>query len=156
MEIHTWMREQDSITKTVRSAKQTQREFMLLKTNILYPRLWKESQSVLVAKLKDPDPCVRWVAAYIIARKRIPAYIEVIPLVSDPVPEIREVAHQTLVRLGRGVDFGPHPLDSQAKVGRAVQRWNEWHLLQESPGVQARDAAPLPRAEREKTEKESP
>ncbi len=90
---------------------------------------WKKPN--LAEKLSDDSPLVRWVAANIIARKRIPAEKELVELLNDPFPEIREAAHQALVRLARGTDFGPHPLDSQAKIKKAIQRWNDWLALQE-------------------------
>ena len=44
---------------------------------------------------------------------------------------MREAAHQALVRLARGTDLGPTPVDSQAKIQQAVERWNAWLAGQE-------------------------
>src|SRR5207244_880515 len=92
----------------------------------LFRNLAKSSKPELLAKLQDPDPWVRLLVASVIAQKRIPAGKVLVPLLGDPSIEVREAAHQVLVQLARGTDFGPAPLDAQPKVQQATQRWNTW------------------------------
>jgi len=104
----------------------------------LFLDLTKQSQSDLLAKLRDPDPWTRMLTAIVIGNKRLPVAKQLIPLLDDPVVEVREAAHQALVRLARGTDLGPTPVDSQAKIQQAVERWNAWLAGQEAfdPGFQ--------------------
>jgi HEAT repeat protein len=101
-------------------------------------KLANESVPALIAKLQDPDPAVRWSAAILVAQKRVHAEKELIQGLSDPVAEVKEAAHQALIRLARGTDFGPKPADSRAKIEQAIQSWNSWLLAQEttSPTLQ--------------------
>jgi hypothetical protein len=104
---------------------------MFSKTQDVFQQMWNKPNPFIVEKLKDADPLVRWVAVNIISRKRIPAEKELIELLSDPVAEVREAAHQALVRLSRGTDFGPRLMDSPAKIQQASKRWTAWLEMQE-------------------------
>jgi HEAT repeat protein len=95
--------------------------------------MWGESDAQLIARLQESDPWVRWVAANFIGQKRIRAEKELIERLNDVVPQVRHAAHQALVRLGRGTDFGPHPLDSQENTQRAMKCWHAWLALQDPP-----------------------
>jgi hypothetical protein len=104
---------------------------MFTKTQDLLQKLWKKSNPLIVEKLGDPDPLVRWVATNIISRKRIPAEKELIERLKDPVAEVRTAARRALVRLSCGTDFGPQGQDSPAKMQQAIQRWTAWLDMQE-------------------------
>lgn len=105
------------------------RMLFFLEVRKINRELWKDPK--LADKLSDPNPLVRWIAAGFAVKKRIPAEAELILLLNDPYPEIRMLARQALVRISRGTDFGPQPLDSQAKINQASRRWTEWLDLQE-------------------------
>ena len=85
----------------------------------------------LPEKLSDLNPLIRWAAANQIAKKRIPAEKELIDRLNDPYLEIRQAAHQALMRIARGADLGPTFPDSEAKIKQATKRWNDWLTLQE-------------------------
>jgi HEAT repeat protein len=93
-----------------------------------------------VVMLRDSDQWVRWGAATFIGRKHVHAEKELIALLSDPVIEVREAAHQALVKLARGTDFGPSIHDPQPKIQQAIKRWQEWLALQDpsAPTVRQR------------------
>jgi HEAT repeat protein len=88
----------------------------------------------LVPLLRDADPWIRWGAATFIGRKHVHAEKELIALLSDPMIEVREAAHQALVKLARGTDFGPSVHDPKPKIQQAIKRWQEWLALQD-PGT---------------------
>jgi HEAT repeat protein len=94
----------------------------------------------LVPLLRNADPWVRWGAATFIGRKHVHAEKELIALLSDPVIEVREAAHQALVKLARGTDFGPSIHDAQPKIQQAIKRWEDWLALQDpsAPTVRQR------------------
>jgi HEAT repeat protein len=94
----------------------------------------------LIAMLRNPDPWARWGAATFIGRKHVHAEQELIALLSDPMIEVREAAHQALVKLARGTDFGPFVHDNQPKIQQAIKRWQDWLALQDpsAPSVRQR------------------
>ena len=93
--------------------------------------LLRANDRELVTKLKDPSPLVRWFAADILSRRQAHVEKELIPLLKDPYVQVRNAAHQALVRLGRGTDFGPSSKASKAEIKQAVARWTEWLALQD-------------------------
>src|SRR5207248_2959521 len=96
----------------------------------LLPQLIREDPATLAQKLKDPDPFVRWVAIQVAARKWMPVEKELVTLIADPYPGVREAAQQALVRLSRGSDFGPPATATPGQVEQAQAQWQRWLDLQ--------------------------
>jgi HEAT repeat protein len=119
---------------------------MMVKTQDLMRKLLHEKEAQLREGLRDPDPLVRWATVTVIARKRVHAERELIGLLRDDVPEVRQAARQALVRLGHGTDFGPNPLASEIEVQKAIERWNTWLYRQDiaPPDAPHRLESPLP------------
>jgi hypothetical protein len=90
-----------------------------------------EDEAVIARKLRDEQPLTRWVAAQLAGRKRLHLEKELIELLTDPAPAVRQAARAALVRLSRGNDFGPLPTATQ--TAQSVQAWRQWHSLQDSP-----------------------
>jgi hypothetical protein len=88
--------------------------------------LARDPPDVIVAKLSDEHPLVRWLAIQIVAQNRFHAEKQLIDLLQDPIPRVREEAHQALVKLGRGTDFGPRSGASAQELRQAVARWTNW------------------------------
>lgn len=86
-------------------------------------------------QLKDKLPFNRWLAAQVVSAKRYHFEKDLIELLNDPHPLVRQVAQQGLVRLSRGNDFGPPPNNSPYEVKEAQRAWRDWLNLQESPGL---------------------
>jgi HEAT repeat protein len=107
----------------------------VVKTRKLISDLWELRPPLLVEKLRDPNPLVRWSAVNIIHSKKIRAEIELIGLLRDPSREVREAAHAALIRLSRGTDFGPRPQDPTNKTDIAIRRWQEWLAVQQPIAV---------------------
>ena len=77
-------------------------------------------------KLRDPDPNVRWAATRITAARGLPLYDELIELLRDSDADVRSEAHEALVRLARGGDFGPEPDADEDRVALVMDLWRDW------------------------------
>jgi hypothetical protein len=85
--------------------------------------LSKEDTEGIAERLGDEQPVLRWLAILVAQRKRLHVERELIDLLKDRTPQVREAARQALVRLSRGNDFG-----------LARGPWLHWLSLQEGPG----------------------
>jgi hypothetical protein len=93
------------------------------------------------SQLRDVNSIIRPVVIQIIAQRRLPLEGDLIELLSDP--NARSAAHDGLVRLARGTDFGPFPGASTRGIERSIEKWKHWLALQRSasPQVLAEKAA---------------
>jgi hypothetical protein len=103
--------------------------------------LAKAKQWSVAEKLKDPAPLTRWAAVQVAGHKRLHLEEDLIGLLSDPYPLVRQAARQALVRLSRGNDFGPLPTATGKQLAQSAQAWRQWHRLQDPPEALAE---PLP------------
>lgn len=124
--------------------------------------LWKAKDAELLAKLRDSNPLIRWFATDILSRRQVHVEKHIIPLLKDPYVEVRNAAHQALVRLGRGTDFGPSRKASKTEIKQAMARWTEWLAIQDpvTPSVNSiesrnADLQPFPLIEKKKSLKKS-
>jgi hypothetical protein len=80
----------------------------------------------LTAKFADEVPEVRASAARVAAQKNWHVEQDLIDLLADDNVEVRQAAHQALVRLNPRVDCGPK--DDADEVARvlAIKKWREW------------------------------
>jgi hypothetical protein len=93
--------------------------------------LWGVSPETLAEEFRDNDPIVRWVAVQVAGARKYHLEGELIELLSDPQPEVREAAHQALVRVARGTDFGPAPTATATERAQALRTWRTWLSLQD-------------------------
>jgi HEAT repeat protein len=102
-----------------------------------------EGPDALRDRLQDANPVLRWIAVQVVAGKRMHLETELIDRLDDPAPDVRASAHDALVYLGRGVDFGPPHNAGKAVRRRAVDHWRAWLALQnpaaDTPGGAATD-----------------
>lgn len=105
--------------------------------------LSKQDVEVVREKLKDENPAVRLEGILVVAARRPHLESDLIDLLSDAQPVVREAAHQALVRLGRGTDFGPSVTASAAQREQAVTRWRSWLVLQGGSGSELRPTAEI-------------
>jgi hypothetical protein len=97
-------------------------------------RLMQEDKDELQKSLTSEDPLVRWLAAMVVGRKQVHLEENLIGLLTDDQPQVREAARQSLVRLGRSTDFGPMPTATPQQRVQSAQAWRTWLSLQkESP-----------------------
>jgi hypothetical protein len=77
-------------------------------------------------KLKDDRAELRASAARVSGTKGYRLNDELIGLLADLEPEVRQAARQALVRLSRGQDFGPDTDADDAGRDKAVRQWRAW------------------------------
>jgi hypothetical protein len=80
----------------------------------------------LKEKLRDDRAEVRAAAARVAGRKSIHLENELIDLLSDEETVVRRHAHQALVTLSKGTDFGPKDEANQAERKAAQEKWRSW------------------------------
>jgi hypothetical protein len=101
-------------------------EVVKLARNYLTSNLAREEPGVIRERLRDEHPETRAAAARAAASKGVRAGGELIELLDDKDAEVRQAAHDALVRLSGGKDFGParNAKDDDRVV--AVRKWRDW------------------------------
>jgi hypothetical protein len=82
------------------------------------------------SRLRDDSPVVRQITLQVIAHRRLPLEGDLIEQIRDP--RVANTAHEALVRLSRGTDFGPYPGSSRRGIDRSIEKWRQWLTLQQS------------------------
>jgi hypothetical protein len=82
--------------------------------------------AVLKEKLKDDRAEIRAAAARVAGNKGYRLSDELIDLLGEEEPEVRQAARQALVRLSRGVDYGPGRDADEAGRALAMRQWRAW------------------------------
>jgi hypothetical protein len=81
----------------------------------------------LAKKLKDKLPEMRATAARVAGDKKYRLGGELIALLDDENTDVRDAAHQSLVRLAGGkTDYGPEATSDQAGRAEAIKKWQTW------------------------------
>jgi len=97
---------------------------------LLQRRLAQLRLPALKDKLKDDRLEVRALAAKVSVERGQRWGGELIELLNDDEPRVRQAARQALVRLSRGQDFGPEANATAAQQAEAVRRWRTWWTAQ--------------------------
>lgn len=101
-------------------------------------QLWTQMSTASTATLKQallsPDPLYRVLAAQMIGIRKLPCQEELIKLLSDSNPYVRQAARQSLVQLSESAnkkaDFGPAPGASESETKEAAASWkNYWQTV---------------------------
>jgi hypothetical protein len=92
-----------------------------------------EDEAALKIKMLDPQPLVRLVATHAVGKRRLHYEMELIHQLADTEAQVREAAHQALVRISRGADFGPTAGAGPKDLVKAICAWQEWQHWQEVP-----------------------
>ena len=100
----------------------------------------------LTSKMRDPNPLIRWLAIQSASQRRLHCEDELIQRLKDPVPAVRAAAHDALVRITRGADFGPTYVVGPTVAAtmraqeEAVAQWRQWLKSQDDtpPGTEER------------------
>src|SRR5262249_19450515 len=101
-------------------------EIQGLARDLLTRQLSGLSAKELEAKLKDDRSEVRAAAARVVASKGLHLESELIDLLTDEEAVVHQQAHQALVALSKGTDFGPKDGATAAERKEAQQRWRGW------------------------------
>jgi transglutaminase-like putative cysteine protease len=115
----------EAMTQQVRKAIKQQEEMAGIWRNLM-----SLDDAILIRKMKHPDLVVSVLAIQAVGKKRVPAEKECIALLASPIPTVRQAARQTLIRLGRGVDFGPEPTATPLQIAQAAKSWSNWAAIQ--------------------------
>jgi hypothetical protein len=105
-------------------------EMQQLARDLLGRHLSRQGAAVLKDKLKDDRKEVRAAAARVVGTRGLRLGGELIDLLTDAEADVREVAHQALVRLSRGTDFGPARDAAEAERAEAARQWRGWWAKQ--------------------------
>jgi hypothetical protein len=105
----------------------------------LLEKLLHEKPEQLQARLKDRNATIRWLTIQAVGRRRLPLHRELIERLDDFDPVVVQTARAALVRLGRGVDFGPRLAATRKQREQAARRWRQWLALQQTSPTEARD-----------------
>ena len=72
---------------------------------------------------------VRWAAARLTAARGQPLVDELAALLVDPDEDVRHEAHEALMRISRGEDYGPLDDTNLQERQEAKERWREWWVF---------------------------
>lgn len=92
--------------------------------------LARQTSLVLKKNLKDEREEVRAAAARAVGARKLRLGDELIGLLGDDSPEVRTAAHQSLVKLSKGTDYGPRQDASEEERSEAVKKWQAWWAKQ--------------------------
>jgi hypothetical protein len=107
-------------------ARHSDRDVRRLSRDLLDRHLARQTAALVKEKLKDADSEIRLAAVHTVAARHAALTGDVIDLLTDTEAEVRDAAHQALVRRARGEDFGP-PTDASAKQrDEAQKKWRDW------------------------------
>jgi hypothetical protein len=118
------------VTGLAYAAANADTETKPLARDLLDSHLGRLPAIVVRQKLKDSDAEVRKAAARVVAAKQPGLGGDLIDLVADAVPEVREAARQALMKLSKGEDFGPADTAGAAEIEAAQKKWRAWWTSQ--------------------------
>lgn len=108
------------------AAASYEKDIQKLGRDLLDRHLARQSETVLKEKLGDELVEVRTASIRVIAGRKPRLGNELIDLLNDEKNEVRTAAHQALVKLSRGQDFGPAADADKDKIAEAQAKWRSW------------------------------
>lgn len=120
----------EAVAELAKAASSKDKSTQQLGRDLLTQVLSRQSSETLKDKFKDGHAVVRETAARVGGTKRFPLGTELIDLLSDDDADVRQAAHQALIRLNRGIDFGPEADAGEAERSAALKKWREWWIKQ--------------------------
>jgi hypothetical protein len=115
----------DAISTLGSCAASYQRDVQQYARTLLAQNLSRQRPDVVKQKLKDDKPEVRLAAIRIAATRNLPVGGTVIELLDDDDTNVRELAHQVLVKAA-GTDFGPSKAADKEDRQKAMEKWRSW------------------------------
>jgi hypothetical protein len=103
-----------------------EKDVQKLGRDLLDRYLSRQTDEVIKAILKDELVQVRTAAIRVIAAKKPRLGVELIDLLDDDKDEVRTAAHEALVKLSRGQDFGPLADAGKERIAEAQTNWRSW------------------------------
>jgi hypothetical protein len=105
-------------------------EFAPLARSLLTRHLSRLGMDALKKKLDDERIEVRAAAARAAGTKAMYLAEELVSLLRDDNAEVRKAAHESLVKLNKGSDYGPEENVSEGVREEAVKKWQAWLVKQ--------------------------
>ncbi|HEY7310800.1 MAG TPA: hypothetical protein VH643_15660 [Gemmataceae bacterium] len=102
------------------------KDIQKLGRDLLYSHLTRQTEAVVKEKLKDELVEVRQAAVRVVAAKFPRLGGELIDLLDDEKADVRTAAHDALVKLNRGEDFGPAADAGKEQIAEAQEKWRTW------------------------------
>ncbi len=103
-----------------------------LARDLLDKNLVRQGLSVIKEKTKDGRTEVRAATVRVISTKGLKLGAELIEMLDDDNAGVREAAHQALVKLSKGTDYGPAKGATAEERGEAIKKWRAWWEKQKS------------------------
>ena len=116
----------DAINTLGIAATSSEADVQRLARKLLAQNLAQQKPAVIKQKLKDDKPEVRQAAVRAAVSRNLPVGGDVIDLLDDDDADVRELAHQVVVRVARGLDYGPAKSASKEERQKAVEQWRTW------------------------------
>jgi hypothetical protein len=117
------------------------KEIQKLGRDLLDRHLSRQSESAVKEKLGHELVEMRKSAMRVIAVKMPRLAGELIDLLSDDKEEVRTAAHEALVKLSRGQDFGPTAGAEKEQIAEAQAKWRSWWSSKQGSGVRGQGTA---------------
>src|SRR5262245_2733100 len=112
------------------AAASYERDVQQFARNLLTQNLSRQTPTFVKEKLKDDKVEVRLAASRVAVSRNLPVVSDLIDLLADESDAVRDFAHQTLVRVARGADYGPKKGADKEERDRAVEKWRAWWTRQ--------------------------
>jgi hypothetical protein len=111
------------------------KEIQKLGRDLLDRYLSRQGEAIVKEKLRDDLVEMRKSALRVVAAKMPRLGGELIELLGDDKDEVRAAAHEALVKLGRGQDFGPAADAGKERIAEAQAKWRNWWDRKQGSGV---------------------
>ena len=102
------------------------KEIRKLGRDLLERHLARQGEAVVKEKLRDELVEVRLAAVRVVVARMPRLTSELIDVLADEQAEVRTAAHDALVKLSRGEDFGPAAGASNEQIVAAQDKWRSW------------------------------
>jgi len=112
------------------AAASYERDVQQYARTLLVQNLSRQTPTFVKEKLTDDKAEVRLAAARVAVNRNLPVASELNDQLADSNESVREFAHQTLVRLARGTDYGPKKGADKEERNKAVEKWRTWWARQ--------------------------
>jgi hypothetical protein len=109
-----------------------EKEIRELGATLLVSYLARKDSAYLKKQAVEDRVQIRLAAAKAIGKKGLPLGAELIELLKDADPDVRQAARGSLVKLGKGADFGPEKDAKDGERDAAIAQWKEWWAKQAS------------------------
>jgi hypothetical protein len=101
-------------------------EVQQLARQLLRSNLARQDAELVKTKLTDESAPIRAAAAQVVAVKKLPLASQLIDLLADANPDVRQAARESLVQLAQGTDFGPERDADEIARAKAIENWRAW------------------------------